>query len=104
MSDSDVYPPSASSTESCVTSYSSSREEREGVSTVQPYGGEPRLEQKFPVTEYLVCYVCVLFSMAKSVLRMGSCVRFCCHNILFLRAITCVAKVPLGQCSRVSLL
>ena len=23
------------------------------------------------------------FSMAKSVLRMGSCVRFCCHNILF---------------------
>ena len=107
MSDSDVYPPSASSTESCVTSYSSSREEREGVSTVQPYGGEPRLqtkistktdedgfsptlfrsrlEQKFPVTEYLVCYVCVLFSMAKSVLRMGSCVRFCCHNMLLLR-------------------
>ena len=31
-----------------------------------------RLEQKPPVTEYLVCCVCVLFSMAKSMLRMGS--------------------------------
>ena len=35
-----------------------------------------RLEQKTPVTEYLVCCVCVLFStaksMAKSMLRMGS--------------------------------
>ena len=36
MSDSDVYLPSASSTESCYTSYSSSREEMEVVSTVQP--------------------------------------------------------------------
>ena len=61
-------------------------------STVQPYEGEPRaanedfdsdcfsravfssrLEQNTPVTERLVCCVCVLFSM----LRMGSYVRFC---------------------------
>ena len=35
-----------------------------------------RLEQKTPVIECLVCYVCVLFSMAKSILRMGSCVSF----------------------------
>ena len=35
-------PPSVSSTESCDTSYSSSREEMEVASTVQPYEGEPR--------------------------------------------------------------
>ena len=35
-----------------------------------------RLEQKTPVIERLVCYVCVLFSMAMSMLRMGSCVSF----------------------------
>ena len=44
-----------------------------------------RLEQKIPVTECLACCVCVLFSMAKSIIRMNSCVRFCRHNILFLR-------------------
>ena len=44
-----------------------------------------RLEKKIPVTESVVGCVCVLFSMAKSMLRMGSCVRFCCHNVLFLR-------------------
>ena len=31
-----------------------------------------RLERKTPVFEYLVCCVRVLFSMAKSLLRMGS--------------------------------
>ena len=31
-----------------------------------------RLEQKSPVTECLVCCVCVLFSMKKSMVRMGS--------------------------------
>ena len=31
-----------------------------------------RLEKKIPVTECLVCCVCVLFSMEKSMLRMGS--------------------------------
>ena len=42
MFDSDVYLPSAGSTKSCDTSYSSSREEMEAASTVQPYEGEPR--------------------------------------------------------------
>ena len=42
MSDSDVYLLSASSTEGCDTSYSSSREEMEVASMVQPYEGEPR--------------------------------------------------------------
>ena len=42
MSDSDVYLPSASPTESCDTSYSSNKEEMEVASTVQPYEGEPR--------------------------------------------------------------
>ena len=41
MTDSDVYLPSASSTDSCDTSYSSSKEEMEVASTVQPYEGEP---------------------------------------------------------------
>ena len=41
-----------------------------------------RLEQKIPVTESLARCVFVLFSTAKTILRMGSCVRFCCHNIL----------------------
>ena len=44
-----------------------------------------RLEQKIPATEYLGCCFRVLFFLAKSMLRMGSCVRFCCHNILFHR-------------------
>ena len=42
MTDSDVYLPSASSTESCDTSHSCSKEEMEVASTVQPYEGEPR--------------------------------------------------------------
>ena len=42
MTDNDVYLPSASSTESCDTSYSSSKEEMEVASTVQPYEGESR--------------------------------------------------------------
>ena len=41
-SDSDVCLPSASLNESCDTSYSSSREEIEVVTTVQSYEGEPR--------------------------------------------------------------
>ena len=42
MTDSDVYLPSASSSESCDTSYSGSKEEVEVASTVQPYEGELR--------------------------------------------------------------
>ena len=30
-----------------------------------------RLEQKIPVTQYLLYCICVLFFMAKSILRMG---------------------------------
>ena len=58
--------------------------------------------RKTPVTECFVCCVFVLFSMAKSMLRMGNCVRFCFHNI-YSFALS-VAKVSLSQCSRVSLL
>ena len=43
-----------------------------------------RLEKDTSVSKFLVCCFCVLFSMAKSILRMGSCVRFCRHNISFL--------------------
>ena len=40
MTDSDVYLPSASSTESCDTSYSSNKVKELGIaSTVQPYEG-----------------------------------------------------------------
>ena len=42
MSDSDVYLPSASSTESFNKSYSSGEEEMEVASTVKPYEGETR--------------------------------------------------------------
>ena len=60
------------------------------------------LEQEIPVIECLVWHVCVSFSMAKSVLRTDSCVRLC--SITFYSFALCAAKVPLGQCSRVSLL
>ena len=55
----------------------STKTEKDGFS---PAVFRSRLEQKIPVTE---CLVLCFFSMAESVLRMGSCVRFCCHNILF---------------------
>ena len=51
MTDSDVYLPSASSSESCDTSYSSSREEMEVASTVQPYEGEGMDFQKLRLGE-----------------------------------------------------
>ena len=65
-----------------------------------PVVSSSRLEQKTPVTEYLVCCVCVLYSMAKSVLRMVA-VFFA---ITFYSFSPRAAKVPLGQYSRVSLL
>ena len=52
-----------------------------------------KLEQKIPVSECLVWLVCILFSMAKSMLRMGSCVRLCCYKILFL-CTTCGGGSP----------
>ena len=42
ITDSDICPPSASSTKNYDTLYSSSREEMEVASMVQPYEGEPR--------------------------------------------------------------
>ena len=86
MTNNNVYLSSSSSTKSCDTSYSSSKDEMEVASVVQPYEWEPqasnedfdevydsfspavfrsRLEQKTPIAE-LVCCICVLFSMAKS--------------------------------------
>ena len=35
--------------------------------------------------------------MGKSMLRMGSCVRFCCHNILFLRTFPLVSALLANQ-------
>ena len=87
ISDSDVYLPSASSTESCDTLYSSNSSalrrrtacikrkfRRRLIKTIQfsPAVFRSRLEQKFPVTEYLLCCVCVSFSMAKFMLRISS--------------------------------
>ena len=46
MSDSDVYNPSTSFTENCDTLYSSSREEMEVASTIQPYEKVPRFQTK----------------------------------------------------------
>lgn len=39
--------------------------------------------KKTPVTACFVPNVCVLFSVAKSIQRMGTCVHFCCHKTLF---------------------
>ena len=46
MSDSDVYKPSTSFTESCDTLHSSSSEEMEVASTIQPYEKGPRFQTK----------------------------------------------------------
>ena len=61
-----------------------------------------RLEQKTPFTEWLVCCVCVLFSMAKSMLRKSSV--FVSVAITFHSFAISATKVPHGQCLRVSLL
>ena len=89
MFDSDAYLPLASSTESCDTSYSSSRGEMEKLRVRFSLTKENRMQQtkiltktdkdgfspalfrsslehKIPVTGCLVCCVCVLFSMATS--------------------------------------
>ena len=58
---------------------------------------------KTPVTECLVFCVCVLFSMGKSMLRLDIAV-FVSVAITFYSFALSAAKVPLGQCSKVSLL
>ena len=61
----------------------STKSDNDGFS---PSGGvQVKIRTKIPVVECLVCCVCVLFSMTKSMLRMSSCLRSCPHNILFLR-------------------
>ena len=60
----------------------STKRDKDGFS---PAVFRSRLEQKTPVTECFVCCVCALFSMAKSMSRMGSSVRFCCHNMMIFR-------------------
>ena len=77
----------------------STKTDKQGLS---PAVSSSRLEQKTPVTECLVCCVCVLYSMAKSVLRMVTVFVFVA--ITFYSFSLRAAKVPLGQCSRVSLL
>ena len=107
MTDSDVYLPSASSSESCDTSYLSSKEEIEVASTVQPYEGEPRVSNEdfdedwqkrflacsFQVKSrsknshywiFILLRFCFVF-YGESYAENGWCVRFCYHNILFLR-------------------
>ena len=61
------------------------------------------IKKKTPVTECSACCVCVLFSMAKSMLGMGIAV-FVSEAITFYSFALSAAKVPLSQCSRVSLL
>ena len=81
MSDSDVFLTYASSTESldtsCSSRFSPTKENCVLLDGFSRAVFRSRLEEKTPVTECLVCCVCVLFSMMKSMLRMGSCVRFC---------------------------
>ena len=77
----------------------STKTDKHGLS---PAVSSSRLEQKTPATECLVCCVCVLYSMAKSVLRMVTVFVFVA--ITFYSFSLRAAKVPLGQCSRVSLL
>ena len=61
-----------------------------------------RLEQKSPVTECLVCCVCVLFSMKESMIKIDS--WFVSIAMTFYFLALSAARVPLGQCSGVSLL
>ena len=81
MSDSDVYLPSASSTESFDTSYASSKEEMEVASTVQPYEGEPRASNKDFDEEwlgrFLACGVQVKIRTKNSRYWMFSLLRLC---------------------------
>ena len=41
------------------------------IDSFSPVVFRSRLQQKIPVTECLACCVCVLFSMAKSIIRMN---------------------------------
>ena len=88
----------------------------EVANTIQPHEGEPRAsktvslvrcsgqdwnKKKTPVTKCSVYCICVLFSVAKLMERMGI---FVFVDVAFYSFALSAAKVPLGQCSRVSLL
>ena len=81
MSDSDVYLPSASSTESCDTSYSGNKEEMDVATTVQPYEGEPRASNEDFDEEwqrqFLACDVQVKIRTRKSHYWMFSLLLLC---------------------------
>ena len=79
----------------CVPTKISTRTDKDGFS---PAVFRSRLEQITPVTEWLVNCLRVLFSTAKSMVIMGSCVRFCLHNMLFLISLV---NAPEFRCCRV---
>ena len=79
----------------CVPTKISTRTDKDGFS---PAVFRSRLEQSTPVTEWLVNCLRVLFSMAKSMVIMGSCVHFCLHNMLFLISLV---NAPEFRCCRV---
>ena len=79
----------------CVPTKISTRTDKDGFS---PAVFRSRLEQITPVTEWLVNCLRVLFSTAKSMVIMGSCVRFCLHNMLFLISLV---NTPEFRCCRV---
>ena len=126
MSDNDVYLPSASSTESFDTSFSRSNEEMEVASPIEPYEGEPRTSNEdFDedwLRRFLACGVQVKIRTKNSRFLMFSLFRLCFvfygeiyvlkewvavfvfADITFYSFALSAAKVPLGQCSWVSLL
>ena len=81
MCDSDVYLPSASSADSFDIPYSSSKEEMEVWSTIQPYEGEPResnedFDQDWP-RRFLACSVQVKIRTENSRYWTFSLLRLC---------------------------
>ena len=120
MTNNNVYLPSSSSTKSCDTSYSSSKEEMEVESMIQPYEWEPQASNEdfdedrrfltcgFQVktrtknSRYWISLLHLCFVLyGKIMLRMGV---FISIAITFHSFAMSVAKVPLAQCSKVSLL
>ena len=91
--------------------FSPTKENRTKISTHTDQDGflcavfRSRLDQKSRVTKCLVCFVCDLFPMSKSMLRMGSFLYlFVFVDVIFYSFALSAAKVALGHCSRVSLL
>ena len=79
----------------CVPTNISTRTDKDGFSPAVFWS---RLEQNTPVTEWLVNCLRVLFSTTKSMVIMGSCVRFCLHNMSYLISLV---NAPEFRCCRV---